>query len=316
MHTFDQHHGYKRTFIENKLSLGLYFPLEAYDGNIPKMEMEEQIKLAKMAEEASFASLFVRDVPLNDPTFGDAGQMYDPWVFLSYIAAHTKNIALGTGSAITSFQNPLQLAKSAASFDKISGQRLLFGIATGDRPIEFQTFGVNRDRRAKLFQESLSVMREVWEKPYPIIHSSRVSIAGETDLLPKPDGGDIPVLITGFSGQSLEWIAENGDGWMQYPRNPIDQAKVIKDYRSFTGRFKPFTQSLYIDLTEDPNEGPTPIHLGFRCGYKFLNEFLNTLQEIGVNHVLLNVKFAKRPIRDIIQELGEYVVPQFPALAD
>src|SRR5699024_87584 len=120
---FDKHHGYSRTFKENKLTLGIYFPLEAYESNIPEMDLTEQIKLAKMAEEADFASLFVRDVPLNDPMFSDAGQMYDPWVFLSYIAAHTKNIALGTGSAITSFQNPLHLAKSAASFDKISNQR-------------------------------------------------------------------------------------------------------------------------------------------------------------------------------------------------
>lgn len=92
---FKEHTGYKRTFQENKLTLGMIFPLEAYQGNVPKMDMEEQIKLAKLAEKNNFASLFARDVPLNDPMFGDAGQMYDPWVFLSYIAAHTENIALG-----------------------------------------------------------------------------------------------------------------------------------------------------------------------------------------------------------------------------
>src|SRR5690625_2028463 len=107
LNRFEKQRGYAKTFKENKLTLGISVPLEAYERNIPNMDMTEQIKLAKLAEDVDFASLFVRDVPLNDPYFGDAGQMYDPWVFLSYIAAHSKDIALGTGSAITSFQNPL-----------------------------------------------------------------------------------------------------------------------------------------------------------------------------------------------------------------
>ena len=314
MNAFKKHIGYQRTFQENKLTLGMIFPLEGYEGNIPKMDIAEQIKLAQLAEESNFASLFVRDVPLNDPMFGDAGQMYDPWVFLSFVAAHTNKIALGTASAITSFQNPLNLAKSAASMDKISEDRLLLGLATGDRPIEFKAFGVNRERRSEFYREAIQVMKEVWGKPYPIIHSDRVRLNGETDILPKPTSGDIPTLITGFSGQSLEWIAKNGDGWMSYPRNPQEQGRMISDWRSLTDRFKPFTQSLYIDLLEDPDAKPVPIHLGFRSGSKFLVEFLKQLEAVGVNHVLLTLKFAQRPIEDVIQELGEYVIPHFPAL--
>ena len=313
---FEKHQGYSRTFKEKKLTLGLFFPLEAYDGPIPKMDLEEQVNLAQLAEREGFASLFVRDVPLNDPYFGDAGQMYDPWVFLSYIAAQTKKIALGTGSAITSFQNPLNLAKSAASFDKISEQRLLFGLATGDRPIEFNTFKVDREKRGDLFQESFYAMKEAWSTSYPTIDSERVDLQGGADLLPKPALGDIPTFVTGFSRQSLQWIAENSDGWISYPRDIAEQGKLITDFRALTNEFKPFAQSLYIDLTEDPHEGPTPIHLGFRSGYIFLIEYLQALQAIGVNHVMLNFKFAKRPIEDIILDLGENVVPHFPALTD
>ncbi|KKK34445.1 5,10-methylene tetrahydromethanopterin reductase [Mesobacillus campisalis] len=313
MNKFEKHSGYSRTFRENKLTLGLAFPIEAYQGNVPKMDLEQQIKLAKVAEKGNFASLFVRDIPLNDPLFGDAGQMYDPWVFLSHIAAHTKEIALGTASAITSFQHPLNLAKTAASLDKISGERLLFGLATGDRPIEFSAFGVNREKRAEIFQEALYVMREAWGKSFPVLHADRVNLTGVTDILPKPVLGDIPIFVTGFSGQSLGWIAENGDGWLGYPRNPAEQKRIINDYRSLTDGFKPFTQGLVIDLSTDPGEGPTPMHLGFRSGHKFLNEFLNALQEAGVNHVMIGLKNARRPADEIIQELAEEVVPYFPA---
>jgi luciferase-type oxidoreductase len=315
MKKFENHRGYSRTYQENKLSLGLFFPLESYRGSIPVMNLEQQIALAKQAEEASFASLFVRDVPLNDPSFGDAGQIYDPWVFLGYVAAHTQKIALGTGSVITTLRHPLDLAKSAASIDQISEQRLLFGVATGDRPIEFTAYDVEREDRAELFQESFHVMKEVWANAYPQINTNRVRLTG-ADLLPKPALSDIPVFVTGHSGQSLEWIAKNSDGWISYPRNPNMQGQVISDWRSLTDEFKPFTQSLYIDLLEDPNAGPSPIHLGFRSGYKFLIEFLKGLESVGVNHVILNFKFAERPIESIIQELGEKVVPYFPALTN
>ena len=313
MNTFKRHRGYSRTFQETKLSLGLYFPLEAYEGSTPKMELEEQVNLAIKVEEANFASLFVRDIPLHDPSFGDVGQIYDPWVFLSYVAAHTKQIALGTGSVITSFRHPLDVAKSASSVDRISGQRLLFGVATGDRPIEFTAYRSDRDNRSYLFRESFHVMKEVWKNSFPEINSNRVQLNG-TDLLPKPALLDIPVIVTGHSGQSLEWIAENGDGWLSFPRNPDQQGEIINNWRSLTTEFKPFSQSLYIDLAIDPDEGPTPIHLGFRSGYKYLIEFLTRLQAVGVNHVILNIKFSVRPVEDVIQELGEKVVPHFPAL--
>lgn len=314
MNNFNNHRGYSRTFQEKKLTLGLVFPIEAYESSIPEMNLEQQIKLAKLAEKNHFASLFVRDVPLNDPTFGDAGQMYDPWIYLSHIAAHTSEIALGTASAITSFQHPLNLAKSAASFDRISGERLLLGLATGDRPIEFNVFGVNRDKRAELYRETFYAAKEAWSTSYPIINTERISLNGEADILPKPALKDIPTFVTGFSDQSMKWIAENGDGWIGYPRGIHEQAQIIRDWRALTDGFKPFTQSLYIDLLENPDAEPTPIHLGFRSGHRFLIEFLQGLQAVGVNHVVFVLKFATRPMEDVIQELGEYVIPHFPAL--
>ena len=87
--------------------------------------------------------MFVRDSPLYDPNFGDVGALYDPWMFLAYVAAHTERIALGTASIVTTLRHPLHVAKSAASLDKISNQRFLFGVATGDRPIEFPAFKVD-----------------------------------------------------------------------------------------------------------------------------------------------------------------------------
>ncbi|ALS22549.1 MULTISPECIES: LLM class oxidoreductase [Paenibacillus] len=313
MNKFENHKGFSRMFKENHLTLGLFFPLESYAGSIPEMNIEKQMKLAKRAEELNFAALFVRDVPMYDPHFGDVGQMYDPWVYLGYIAAHTQNIALGTASVILTLRHPLHVAKAAASVDHISGERLVLGVATGDRPIEFPAFSVDFEERGPLFQEALSVMRKVWGENFPAIRTQRVEMS-LGDLLPKPRLSDIPVLVTGHSSQSVEWIAQNGDGWMYYPRNVQFQAELIKNWRSYTDQFKPFSQSLYIDLMEDPNHRPVPIHLGFRIGRNPLIEFIQFLKSVGVNHVIINLKYGHRPVEEVIEELGEEVLPHFPAI--
>src|SRR5699024_2070082 len=141
-----------------------------------------------------------------------------PWIFLGYVAAHTNKISLATGSIVTTLRHPLHVAKAAASVDRMSGNRLVLGAATGDRPIEFNAFSVDREQRSTLFQESLQVMRQVWMEEFPNIHASNVNLQ-YGDLLPKPALKDIPILVTGHSGQSREWIAKNGDGWLFYPRN-------------------------------------------------------------------------------------------------
>ncbi len=301
-------------FQENKLTLGLFFPIESYQGSVPEMNIEKQMKLAKRAEELNFAALFVRDVPLYDPNFGDVGQMYDPFTYLGYVAAHTDKIALGTASIILSLRHPLHVAKAAASVDKLSGERLVLGVATGDRPIEFPAFSVNPQNRSQYFQEAISVMRTVWEEQFPRVESIRTNLMNG-DVLPKPSLSSIPVMVTGHSSQSPEWIAENSDGWIYYPRNINFQEALIKDWRSYTKEFKPFMQSLYIDLAEDPNHIPIPIHLGFRIGRNFLIEFLHALQNVGVNHIIINLKYGRRPVEEVIEELGEEVLPHFPALS-
>lgn len=76
---YQEHRGFKRTFRQGHLSLGLFFPLEAFEGDTPSML--DQVALAKRAEALGFSALWFRDVPLRDPSFGDVGQVFDPWVY-------------------------------------------------------------------------------------------------------------------------------------------------------------------------------------------------------------------------------------------
>lgn len=168
------------------------------------------------------------DVPLLDPAFGDAGQIYDPWVYLGYIAAQTRDIALATGAIILPLRHPLHVTKAAASVDELSGRRLVLGMASGDRPLEFPVFGRPWEERGRLFRESLAFIRRTLAERFPEIDSPLGHVRG-ADLIPKPPGGFIPTLVTGHSQHSIDWIARHSDGWVMYPRAPQVQRLIVDE---------------------------------------------------------------------------------------
>ncbi|MGD1843816.1 MAG: LLM class flavin-dependent oxidoreductase, partial [Salibacteraceae bacterium] len=135
-----------------KLSLGLVFPLEAYSGAVAQMQNQEQ--LAQLAEHLRFQALWCRDVPFHDPSFGDTGQQFDPWVYMTHIMNQTQRIALATGSIIMPLRHPVHMAKSINSLQVLSGGRLVLGLASGDRPVEYPAFNQELDNRSELFRDS------------------------------------------------------------------------------------------------------------------------------------------------------------------
>ncbi len=305
--------GYHTVFRENKLTLGVNFPIEAYQSPVP--EMQHQVELAKQVEALGFAALWSRDVPLLDPSFGDAGQIYDPWAWLGYISAHTSNIALATGSIILPLRPPVDIAKAAASIDQLSEGRLILGVATGDRPIEYSVYETPFENRDEVFRDTVRFIQSNTHRPAD--WSDQYAVASrQVNLLPKCHAGDIPLLVTGNSRQSLEWIAENASGWLMYPRPITQQKTVLQQWHEALQKtntaWKPFSQSLYIDLTEQPDSPPRPIHLGYQLGRNRLIEHLQALQQIGVNHVTFNIRFSTRPVTEVLSELAEFVVPEFP----
>lgn len=307
--------GYARMFRQDHLTLGLNFPIEAYPNN-PVPGMTDQIALAQKAEEAGFAALWTRDVPLLDPSFGDAGQIYDPWAWLGYVAAKTADIALATGAIILPLRRPVDLAKSATSIDQLSNGRLVMGTASGDRPVEYSIYEVPYETRGEAFAKTFEFVREATQAP-PHWNLQEAGLSGQLHLIPKAQAGRIPMLVTGRSRQTLGWVAEHSDGWLMYPQPIAAQTQVLSAWRAALAEaeqpWKPFAQSLYIDLVDDPEAPPTPIHLGYRLGRKALLQHLLASRDIGVNHITLNLRFSTRPIHDVLDDLCVQILPDFPA---
>lgn len=305
--------GYDAVFRLGRLSLGLVVPLENYaHGPVPTMT--DHLARVQRAEELGFSAVWLRDVPFNVPSFGDAGQTYDPFVYLGYLAAHTERIALGVASIVLPLRHPAHVAKAAASVDQLSGGRLILGVASGDRPDEYPAMNLPFSDRSERFRESFGYIQRMAEGT-PTFDNAYGNVGGGLDMLPKPASRRLPLLITGGSQQDPEWLAQNGDGWMVYPRETAVQEKVIADWRARTEASglqpKPATQPLYIDLLEDPHARPQPIHLGLRLGAHHLRTYLRRLEAIGVNHVALNLRFNQADTESTLERLADELLPDF-----
>ena len=122
--------GYESVFSLGQLSIGLVAPIEDYErGSRPTMA--HHVERVQLAEELGFCAVWLRDVPFDVPSFSDAGQMFDPFVYLGLLAGQTNTIALGVASMILPLRHPAHVAKAAATVDELSNGRLLLGIASG-----------------------------------------------------------------------------------------------------------------------------------------------------------------------------------------
>lgn len=300
-----ENRGYRRLFGAD-LTFGTGFPLTDHDESAPPVD--EEMRLAAHAEEVGFDALWARDVPTYWPKFRDAGQTYDPWSWLTLAATHTEDVALGTASVVLPLRHPLHVAKSAASIDRLSGGRLVLGIASGDRPPEYDAFGVEEDDRSASFRESVHVLRTVWREEFPELETRWGTLDGRLDLVPKPTVETLPLLVTGRSRQSLEWIGEHGDGWLFYhlPRRTLED--YVADWRDVAGE-KPFSLAVNVDLAADPGAEPEPIEQGFRAGSDWFVEYFRDLDRMGVDHVLVSVRGddPERALTAFAEDVMEWV---------
>ena len=305
---------YNTVFRPGDLTVGLVVPLDAHHGS-PVPDMTRHVERAQMADELGFTALWLRDVPFNVPTFGDAGQTFDPFVYLGLLSGVTRNIALGVASIILPLRHPAHVAKAAASADRLSGGRLLLGVASGDRPEEYPALGMSFPDRGARFRESLDYIRAMAAE-YPTYTGDHGTLKGSMDMLPKPTSERVPILVTGGAQQKPDWVSMHGDGWMTYPRDIASQAQMVKDYRLRGAKggseTKPVMQSLYVDLVAEDYAEPTPIHLGFRSGVTFLKTYLGALRDHGINHVALNLRFNHVDIEETMKRLAVEVLPHFP----
>ncbi|MFC4032365.1 TIGR03571 family LLM class oxidoreductase [Streptomyces polygonati] len=276
---------------------------------------------AALADRLGFAALWVRDVPLYDPVrFGDAGTVFETFTHLGHLAATTRDVVLGTAAVVLPLRAPLLTAKAAATVDALSGGRFVLGVASGDRPVEYPMFGLDFDRRGAAFRDAVLTLRSAWATPPAgqgvAVPSLDLSEQLQLDVLPKPAGGTVPIVVAGRAQQTVEWVADHADGWFNYPRDLAGLAAQMGQWRRLTlerGRRLPYLMPMMLDLSEDPRTRATPIFHGIRAGRHELLDHLHRLDELGVSHLSLSLRCSTRPVEEVLHELAETVLPDFPS---
>lgn len=147
----------------------------------------------------------------------------DPLVAMAYGAGRTTRLKFGMSVMVLPGRNPVVLAKALASLSTMSGGRLLPAFGLGlVHPLEQQAFGIERHERARVFDESMAVMRACWSGGAVVHHGERYHYDGVT-VRPVPARMD--VWLGGFAPSELRRVGRLGDGWLPSFVTPRDVAE-------------------------------------------------------------------------------------------
>jgi probable F420-dependent oxidoreductase len=194
------------------LKFGL-FSMNSYACSSP----ETAVEIAQLAESAGFESLWagehvvLPDPMVSPPSMAPEDRILDPIIALTFLAAHTRRVLLGTGIIILPQRNPLVLAKELASLDELSGGRLIFGIGAGYLEPEFRALGIPFTDRGVRTNDYLAAMRTIWTQPQPAYHGRFISFE-HVQAHPRPQHS-IPVVVGGHTPHTYRRAVEQANGW-------------------------------------------------------------------------------------------------------
>jgi probable F420-dependent oxidoreductase len=207
-------------------------------------------ELAKALEDRGFDSLFMPEhthIPASRKSpFPGGGELpkryshsHDPFVALSFAAAATKTLTIGTGICLVPQRDPIVTAKAIASLDALSGGRFVFGIGGGWNVEEMENHGAAYKTRFKLLRENILAMKEIWTKDEAAFHGEMVNFDPIWSW-PKPaQRPHPPILLGGESDHTLKRVIEFCDGW--FPRatpsfDPKRAVGLLRQLASASGR--------------------------------------------------------------------------------
>ncbi|EKF20897.1 LLM class flavin-dependent oxidoreductase [Nitratireductor pacificus] len=197
----------------------------------PEMpDARELVDYGVWVEELGYDSVWVWDHMLLgvEPNF----PIIDSLTVLTGIAARTKKIKMGTGILVLPLRNPVALAKQLSSMDQLSEGRLVMGMASGWYKREFDAVGIPFNKRGKLMDENLEIMRRLWTEEQVSGEYMNHNIS-KAVMYPKPHQKEIPILIGGYVDKVLQRAATVGDGWLTYFYRAEDFKKSWDKIRNF-----------------------------------------------------------------------------------
>ena len=270
------------------------------------VEPAKAVELAQAAEETGFESIWTIDhvvVPddyaPNYP-YSEDGRMSsgspsnarpDAIVWMTYVAAATKTLKLGTGVLVLPQRQLVTTAKQIATLDQMSSGRVLLGVGVGWMPEEFRALGVPFERRGARFDDYVAGMRKIWSGDVVEHQSDFISWSGFKSY-PLPIQNPFPVVMGGVKGKIFERTAKLGNGWFAPTGDPAELKGHMEN-------LKKECDAIGRDMTE----------IEITCMWPGVGgkEFLQQLSDVGVGRVVVPMMGAGDPM-ERLTKIAEEVI--------
>ena len=276
-------------------------------------DIQGVIDLAVGAEELGFDSVWASEHVFNVSyvydRIGDK-PYYEPLTVLTYVAAVTSTIGLGTSVLVLPYHNPIRLAKVAATLDVLSGGRVMLGVGVGVIEEELEAMGSPFAERGAISDEMIAVMKELWTKDDPSFLGKYHSFSG-MKFTPKPvQKPHIPIIIGGTSKAAIRRAARSGTVWHPTALSPQALAEGM-DY----------LKEQAVEVGRDPSEisvsisaaiGNTHNHNRYSLGEdpEEILERSQKYQEMGLERLVVSPNTRDQTqLRPIMEMLAEVVIP-------
>lgn len=289
---------------------------------------ENVIKFAQNAEKEKIESLWVLERllwPINPKTKypgSPSGIMptewqsiFDPLTLLSFVAAYTSKIKLGTGVIDAPFHNPVVLGREFSTIDVLSNGRIIAGLGIGWSKDEYQTSNIPYENRGARQDEFLEALKKVWTDDV-VEFNGRFYTISPSKIGPKPIQKPYPkILLGGFSQKTFQRIVAHANGWLGVIYGPLDQLgeiiNTIKDMASKCGKnpdefdmstlASPRVSEQKLNSNRQPMTGTIE-----EIGYD-----ISKLKEVGFNRVILTHPtgndYSVDKTIDLAKELSKYL---------
>jgi probable F420-dependent oxidoreductase len=282
----------------------------------PHASREAITRVAQEAERMGLGSVWVleRLLRLTRPISQFDGRLapmpeayataYDPIDTLTYIAAKTERIKLGTSVIDALFHVPVVLARRLATLDQFSAGRVIAGLGQGAIEGEFETANVPLKRRGSGMEEFVAALRAVWG-PDPVSFSGRFYRIPESQIGPKPvQPGGPPIILGGRAPAAIERAARIADGY-----NPVGMSieALEQSINSFHNAARaagrdPSKVQIVVRTNGSATEGRRPLLTG---SVEQMTEDLARLRGLGVNHVFLDLNFGATPVDEQLKVMEQ-----------
>ena len=222
-------------------------------------------ELALELEQRGFESLFVTEhthIPSCRKTPWPGGSdlpreyshTYDPFVWLSFAAAETKQLKIGTSICLLPQRDTIITAKLVSSLDRMSGGRFVFGIGGGWNHEEMAHHGISYHDRFKRLSEQVQAMKKLWVEEEAEFHGEFVNFSSSWQN-PKPFQKPHPhILLGGETDHTLKRVVDYCDGWMPRARFGFDAQNGMTRLRRYAEEAGRNLDSLSVSVFGAPSD--------------------------------------------------------------